>query len=76
LLVKEEGPAHRKMFTVEAHVVSRSGDAAEFVCRAEGSTKKRAEQMAAREAWEYLQSFEAGSVAKASRPTGEASERS
>lgn len=76
LLVKEEGPEHRKTFTVEAHVVSSSGDPAEVVCRAEGSTKKRAEQMAARSAWEYLQSLEAGSAAKVSRSKRGTPERS
>ncbi len=55
LTVKEEGPDHRKMFTVEAHIApSPAGDDA-FSCRSEGSTKKSAEQAAARLAWERLQ---------------------
>ncbi len=56
VLVKEEGPEHRKVFTVEAHLGGSSGAQAEFVARCEGSTKKRAEQGAARQAWDYLQS--------------------
>ncbi len=55
LTVKEEGPDHRKMFTVEAHIsASPAGDDG-FACRSEGSTKKAAEQAAARLAWERLQ---------------------
>ena len=61
LMVKEEGPDHRKMFTIEAHVpASPSGEPA-FVCRSQGSTKKAAEQAAARLAWERLQSEESPS---------------
>jgi ribonuclease-3 len=55
ITVKEEGPDHRKMFTVEAHIpASPAGDDA-FICHSEGSTKKAAEQGAARLAWERLQ---------------------
>ncbi len=62
VMVKEEGPDHRKMFTMEAHIpASRAGGDA-FVCRSEGSTKKAAEQAAARLAWERLQSLQARSV--------------
>jgi ribonuclease III len=61
LMVKEEGPDHRKMFTIEAHVpASPSGDPG-FICRSQGSTKKAAEQAAARLAWERLQSQESPS---------------
>ena len=57
VLVKEEGPDHRKMFTIEAHVsATPAGDEA-FVRRSEGTTKKAAEQAAARQAWEFLQSL-------------------
>lgn len=55
-LVKEQGPDHRKVFTVEVHVAAPSAGGEAFVSRAEGSTKKKAEQLAARQAWEYLQS--------------------
>jgi ribonuclease III len=45
-LLKEHGPAHRRTFTVEARVQSRTG-AVEFSASGRGSTKKRAEQNAA-----------------------------
>lgn len=61
LLVKEQGPDHRKVFTIEIHVPAPQAGGEAFVSRAEGSTKKRAEQGAARQAWEYLQSLQAGS---------------
>jgi len=61
-LVKEQGPDHRKTFTVEVHVPALATGGEAFVSRAEGSTKKRAEQGAARQAWEYLQSTQAGST--------------
>jgi ribonuclease-3 len=55
-VVKEQGPDHRKTFTVEVQVPAPAAGGDVFVTRAEGSTKKRAEQNAARQAWEYLQS--------------------
>ena len=61
LLVREQGPDHRKLFTIEVHVPAPQNGGEAFVSRAEGSTKKRAEQGAARQAWEYLQSQQAGS---------------
>lgn len=58
VLVKEEGPEHRKTFTVEARLHKGGGDRQpEFVARAAGATKKRAEQEAARQALEYLGSL-------------------
>jgi len=54
VLVKEEGPEHKKTFTVEARL-PESG-LAQFVGRAEGATKKRAEQEAARQVLEHLSS--------------------
>ena len=51
-LVKEEGPEHRKTFTVEVRLPEP--EVADFVARAEGPTKKRAEQEAARQALERL----------------------
>ena len=71
LMVKEEGPDHRKMFTMEAHIgASPEGNDA-FVCRSEGSTKKTAEQGAARQAWERLQSLQRGSAAESPPPAGQ-----
>lgn len=55
VLVKERGPEHSKIFTVEARLqpLDTNGKA-EFVGRADGSTKKNAEQDAARQVLEYL----------------------
>lgn len=55
ILVQETGPEHRKTFTVEARLKAEGGHGrAEFVGRADGSTKKDAEQGAARQVLEYL----------------------
>ncbi len=51
-LVKEEGPEHKKTFTVEVRLPEAEVD--DFVARAEGPTKKRAEQEAARQVLERL----------------------
>jgi ribonuclease-3 len=51
VLVKEEGPEHRKTFTVEARLPEPE---AQFAGRAQGATKKRAEQEAARQLLEHL----------------------
>jgi ribonuclease III len=54
-LVREEGPEHKKTFTVEVHLRgSGSPDKPELVGRATGPTKKRAEQDAARQLLERL----------------------
>jgi ribonuclease III len=53
-IVKEEGPDHRKTFTVEARIYSQSQGKPEYVARAEGGTKKKAEQLAAKQALEHL----------------------
>lgn len=67
VLVKEEGPEHKKKFTVEARLHSPEGGKPEYVGRGEGSTKKMAEQDAAQQALKYLWSVN-GKVRKA-RPT-------
>jgi len=54
--VKEEGPDHRKTFTVEARVYPQGQSKPEYVTRAEGATKKKAEQLAAKQALEHLRS--------------------
>jgi ribonuclease III len=51
-LVKEEGPEHKKTFTVEVRLPEP--EMGQFVGRAQGATKKRAEQEAARQALEHL----------------------
>ena len=58
VLVKEQGPQHRKTFTVEVRLqaLGERKDF-EFVGRAEGLTKKNAEQGAARQLLEYLASL-------------------
>ena len=62
-LVKEKGPDHRKVFTVEVQVPPPLAGGEPLVKRSEGSTKKIAEQGAAQQAWEYLKSL-------AERPAG------
>ncbi len=63
VLVQERGPEHNKTFTVEARLYASSNPAkVEFVGRSEGTTKKNAEQGAARQLLEYLNSIS---------PTGE-----
>ncbi len=69
-LVKEAGPEHRKTFTVEVRLHRGGSATADFVAQAMGTTKKRAEQDAARLAVEYLRSLPAASSSK------EATERS
>jgi len=51
-LVKEEGPEHKKTFTVEVRLPEP--EMGRFVGRAQGATKKRAEQEAARQVLEHL----------------------
>ena len=55
VLVDEAGPEHSKTFTVEARLTKNSKDG-EFVGRAQGSTKKTAEQDAARQLLTFLAS--------------------
>jgi ribonuclease III len=54
VLVEESGPEHSKTFTVEARLQQRESRNPEFVGRAQGSTKKTAEQDAARQLLTYL----------------------
>jgi ribonuclease-3 len=56
-VVNETGPEHKKVFTVEARVLGENNDTPEFVAKAEGPTKKRAEQTAALQALQYVQSL-------------------
>jgi ribonuclease-3 len=55
VLASETGPDHRKTFTVELQLRGTGrGSKPEFVTRAEGESKKSAEQLAARLALEHL----------------------
>jgi ribonuclease III len=55
VLVREEGPEHNKTFTVEVKLRLPGGpESGEVVARATGSTKKKAEQDAARQALQHL----------------------
>jgi ribonuclease-3 len=54
VLVQEAGPEHSKTFTVEARLNTKNGKETEFVGRAQGSTKKTAEQDAARQLLTFL----------------------
>ena len=68
VLVQQTGPEHNKMFTVEVRLSAKNGDGRpEFVGRAEGSTKKMAEQDAARQLLAYLASRPLSAGAKPSR---------
>jgi ribonuclease III len=70
VLVQEAGPEHSKTFTVEVRLSSKNGEGrTEFVGRAQGSTKKTAEQEAARQSLSYLASRTQSSTkpARASR---------
>lgn len=72
-VVREQGPEHRKLFTVEVHIAEDDDGAESFVCWAEGNSKKRAEQKAAQEAFERLKSVQKGSAADARSPSAESS---
>jgi ribonuclease-3 len=66
VLVKELGPEHSKTFTVEVRLQAAGNHGGiEFVGRAEGSTKKNAEQGAARQLLEHLASLPQDSGGKA-----------
>lgn len=66
VLVKERGPEHSKTFTVEARLQPRGeGSRLHYTARAEGATKKQAEQSAARQALEYLNALQSEKPAAA-----------
>jgi ribonuclease-3 len=66
VMVDEAGPEHSKTFTVEARLNTKNGKEAEFVGRAQGSTKKTAEQDAARQLLTFLASRPKAGEIKAS----------
>ena len=55
-LIKESGPEHRKTFTIETRLTGDPSGEVEFTAQAEGPTKKNAEQDAARQVLEHLDS--------------------
>jgi ribonuclease-3 len=59
-VVKESGPEHKKTFSVEVRLLTGNAEKIEFTGRGEGSTKKRAEQEAARLVLEYLTNLSSG----------------
>jgi ribonuclease-3 len=68
VLVQEAGPEHSKTFTVEVRLNNKSGEGrAEFVGRAQGTTKKTAEQDAARQLLSHLASRSQSAAARAAR---------
>jgi len=71
VLVEEAGPQHSKTFTVEVRLNMKDGKLqGEFVGRAQGSTKKTAEQDAARQLLGYLASRSKPATAKMHAPEG------
>jgi ribonuclease-3 len=56
ILVRERGPEHQKTFTIEARLRSTNSDG-DYMAKAQGPTKKQAEQGAARKALEYLRNL-------------------
>ncbi len=67
VLVDEAGPEHSKTFTVEARLQPKNSKNAEFVGRAQGLTKKTAEQDAARQLLTFLASRAKATEEKAAR---------
>ena len=58
-VIREQGPEHKKTFTIELRVLNGSDNGKPLlVSRAEGSTKKKAEQRAAKEALEQLRKMD------------------
>ena len=69
ILVQEAGPEHNKTFTVEARLNMKDQKGQEFVGRAQGTTKKTAEQDAARQLLTYLAASSKAGADKAGRTT-------
>ena len=57
-IVSESGPEHRKLFTMQVRILEQGAEEPLYVTTGEDSTKKKAEQQAARTALEYLRSHE------------------
>jgi ribonuclease-3 len=54
--VSEAGPEHRKLFTMQVRIFEHDGGEPIYSATGEDSTKKKAEQQAARIAFEHLRS--------------------
>ncbi len=68
-VVREQGPQHKKTFTVEVRVRRQEKSRPDYSAQAEGTTKKKAEQAAAEVALKYLQSLKKTSRASKSAKT-------
>ena len=66
-VVREQGPQHKKVFTVEVRIRRPDRHRPEYTGHAEGTTKKKAEQAAAQVALEYLQALRKSSAAAVRR---------
>ena len=55
-VISEAGPEHRKLFTMQVRILQQDAGEPIYVATGEDSTKKKAEQQAARIALEYLRS--------------------
>ena len=58
VIVREHGPQHNKTFTVEVRLRREHASRPVFSAQAEGSTKKKGEQAAAKDALAHLQSLQ------------------
>src|SRR5438270_1219218 len=57
-VVSETGPEHRKLFTMQVRILEQGAQESLYVATGEDSTKKKAEQLAARIALEHLRPHE------------------
>lgn len=57
VVVKEQGPQHKKIFTVEVRLKNEGGKLA-FSAQAQGATKKKGEQAAAEKGLEFLRTLQ------------------
>jgi ribonuclease-3 len=75
VLVEEAGPEHNKTFTVEARLHGKQVRGAQFVGRARGTTKKNAEQDAARQLLTFLASRSKSTEEKAAGQAPQAADK-
>ena len=64
-IASETGPEHRKLFTMQVRILEQAASEPLYVATGEDSTKKKAEQLAARIALEHLRSHEGAQAEKA-----------